>query len=158
VNATAATAEGAAKPEVTFVFTETNAPVRKIAGWTKISEEVLEDFPAVKSVIDQQLPFMVQQTEEAELLSGDGTGQHLTGLLNTSGIQTQAKGSATPTATNVNAIYNAITKIRVNSFLEPDGIIVHPNDWQIMRLTRTRTASIMPAVRSPVPTATRATL
>lgn len=135
VNATAATAEGAAKPEVTFVFTETNAPVRKIAGWTKISEEVLEDFPAVKSVIDQQLPFMVQQTEEAELLSGDGTGQHLTGLLNTSGIQTQTKAAATPAATNVNAIYNAITKIRVNSFLEPDGIIVHPNDWQIMRLS-----------------------
>jgi HK97 family phage major capsid protein len=135
VNATAVTAEGAAKPEVTFVFTETNAPVRKIAGWTKISEEVLDDFPAVRSVIDQQLPFMVQQTEEAELLSGDGTGQHLTGLLNTSGIQTQTKAAATPAATNVNAIFNAITKIRVNSFLEPDGIIVHPNDWQIMRLT-----------------------
>lgn len=135
VNATAVTAEGAAKPEVTFVFTETNAPVRKIAGWTKISEEVLEDFPAVKSVIDQQLPFMVQQTEEAELLSGDGTGQHLTGLLNTAGIQTQTKAAASPAATNVNAIYNAITKIRVNAFLEPDGVTVHPNDWQIMRLT-----------------------
>src|SRR5678809_1316279 len=58
-------------------------------------------------------------------MNGNGTSPQLNGFYNKV-TQTQAKGAdATPTA-----IYKAITKVRVNGFAEPTGIVLHPNDWQ----------------------------
>jgi HK97 family phage major capsid protein len=75
---------------------------------------------------------MVRARLDSELLNGNGTPPNLTGILNTAGIQTQAKGTD-PTP---DAILKALDLIRVNSFYEPDAIILHPNDLQAIRLLR----------------------
>jgi hypothetical protein len=31
-------------------------------------------------------------------------------------------------------IYNQITALRATSFVEPDAIVIHPTDWQTIRL------------------------
>ena len=42
-----------------------------------------------------------------------------------------------PASTTIgNALYAAITKIRVNALVEPDGIVMHPNNWQALRLAK----------------------
>ena len=129
--------EGGLKPEATFSLNEVNAYVIKIAVITKMTDELLSDYPAVASYINQRLPYMVELTEEDQLLNGDGSTGNLTGLLNTAGLLTQAKGGDN----TADAIFKAITKIRFGTGLatggwEPDGIVMNPLDWQNIRLTK----------------------
>jgi HK97 family phage major capsid protein len=125
-------AEGAAKPEALFEYAEVDAPVRKIAAYTKVTDELFADYLAVASYINQRLPYMVERTEEDQILNGDGIAPNLTGILQTAGIQTQAKGADSA----ADAIYKAMTKIRFTGFFEPDGIVIHPNDFQDIRLLK----------------------
>lgn len=132
-NAATTVAEEGAKPEATFDTSEVDAPVRKIGVTAKVTDELFEDFPAIRDYVDNRLRYMVVMREDAQLISGDGNAPNITGLLNVSGIQTQAKG-ADP---GPDAIYKAMTKVRAVGFFEPDGVIAHPNDWQDIRLLRT---------------------
>lgn len=138
-NAATTVAEGATKPEAAFDTSEQDAPVRKIAVTAKVTDELFSDFPAMRDYIDQRLPFMVQQTEEAQLLTGDGNAPNIKGILNVAGIQTQAKG-ADPAP---DAIYKAMVKILAVGFFVPDGVVIHPTDWQGIRLLRTSTDAYM---------------
>lgn len=132
-NAAAEIAEGLAKPESALALTEKTSAVRKIATHLPITDEALEDVPFIESYIDTRLRLFVRQREDGQLLAGDGAAPNLRGILNTAGILTQAKG-ADPTP---DAVYKAMTKIRVQGFMEPTGAVFHPNDWQDVRLLRT---------------------
>lgn len=132
-NAASTVAEGGTKPESTLIYTQVDEPVRKIANVIKVSDEMLNDLPFIRSQIDGRLTLFVRITEEAELLTGNGVAPDLTGLLNRSGLTAaQAVGGDT----RIDAIYKDVTKIRVGSFLEPDGIVLHPTDWQTIRLLK----------------------
>lgn len=131
-NAATTVAEGAAKPEASFDLSEADAPVRKIAVVAKVTDELMADFPAVRDYINNRLRFMVAEREEAQILNGSGVAPNLTGILTTSGILTQAIGVDTA----LDAIHKGATKIRVQGHFEPDGIVIHPNDWQDLRLAK----------------------
>lgn len=132
-NAAAETAEGGDKPEAALEFDEKTSPVRKIAVFLPVTDELFEDVPAMRSYVENRLRTFVRQREDGQLLNGNGAGVNLRGILNTAGIQTQAKG-ADPVP---DAIYKAVTKIAVNAFLDASGVVFHPNDWQDIRLLRT---------------------
>jgi HK97 family phage major capsid protein len=53
-------------------------------------------------------------------------------------IQSQPRGSDP----QLEAIYRAITKVR-NAFYEPDGIVLHPSDWETIRLSKTTTGEYL---------------
>jgi HK97 family phage major capsid protein len=131
-NAATTVAEGGTKPEASFDTSEADAPVRKIAVVAKVTDEMFADFPQIRDYVNNRLRFMVLQTEEAQLLTGDGNAPNMTGLLNVSGIQTQAMGADNA----VDAIYKAMTKIRTVGFFEPDGVVIHENDWQDIKLSK----------------------
>lgn len=132
-NAADTVAEGAEKPESTLEFTEKSSSVRKIATVLPVTDELMADEPAMRSYVDNRLEVFLKLKEEDQLLSGDGIAPNIRGISNTIGIQTQAKG-ADPTP---DAIYKAMTLIQVNSFLDPSGVVMHPLDWQDIRLLRT---------------------
>lgn len=131
-NAATTVTEGATKPEAAFDMSEADAPVRKIAVTAKVTDEMYQDFPQMQSYIDGRLRYMVGATEEAQLLNGDGNAPNITGILQTSGIQTQDKS----TDENLDAIHKAITKVRAVGFFEPDAIVMHPTDYQLLRLSK----------------------
>jgi HK97 family phage major capsid protein len=74
---------------------------------------------------------------EQGVISGDGTGENLTGILNTSGIQTFGKGSMN----EVDAIFHARTLCRTGSKLAPTGVVMNPVDYEQVRLLRENAAS-----------------
>lgn len=135
-NNAAAVAEGAIKPESALGFTQRNAQVRKLATVLPVTDELLQDQPGAQAYVDGRLRVFMALTEESQLVSGNGTAPNLLGIMNTPGIQTIARDAAGGEPAP-DAVYRAMTAIRVTAFLEPNGIIFHPNDWRDIRLLRT---------------------
>ncbi len=132
-NAAAEVAEGGTYAEAALALTERTSIVEKIGVWLPITDETLEDEPRTRGYVNNRLPFMVRQRLDGQVLVGNGTSPNLRGILNVVGIQTQAKG-ADPVP---DAVYKAMTKVRVVGRALPNAFVAHPNDWQDVRLLRT---------------------
>jgi HK97 family phage major capsid protein len=128
-------AEAAAKPEQDFDVEPASATVKKIAAWTKISDELIEDSPAAESYVRTRLGFAVMKQEDTQLISGDGTGANVLGLLGTPGLQTQAKGGDT----TLDAIRKGIGKVEENSDFAVTGIVINVHDWTNISLLKDST-------------------
>ena len=132
-NAAAAVAEGAAFPESTLVLTEQSSPVEKLAVFLPITDEQLEDVSQATGYVNNRLPFMLNQKLDSDIVVGSGVSPILEGFLNVTGIQTYAL-SAEPVP---DAIHRGITLVNVTGRAIADGILMHSNDWQGVRLLRT---------------------
>lgn len=132
-NNAAEAAEGGTYAEAALALTEQTSIVRKIAVFLPVTDEQLEDVPQARGYVDNRLPFMIRQRLDSQILVGSGAGVNLRGILNVVGIQTQAKG-ADPTP---DAVYKAMVKVRVTGRAMPNGIVMHPTNWQDIRLLRT---------------------
>jgi HK97 family phage major capsid protein len=132
-NAAATRAEAAAAAESTLVFNRVAETVRSIAHFIPVTQEMMEDQDQTQSYVDGRLRLGLDLAEEDQLLNGDGTGTNLTGLMNRSSLATsQARGSDT----NADAIFKQITNIMTTAFVLPDGVIIHPNNWQTIVLSK----------------------
>lgn len=132
-NAAASVAEKGAKPESALAFTERSAAVRKIATVLPITDELMADEPAMRSYVEARMLLFLRLAEEAQLYNGSGTAPDIQGILGVSGINVQAKG-ADPAP---DAIFKALTKVQTTSYLNPSAIVMHPTDWQNVRLLQT---------------------
>ena len=126
--------EAGAKPEATLALTERSSPVQKIAVWIPVTSEQLEDVTGIQSYLNNRLTLMLRQRLDLQLLVGNGAAPNLMGLLNVVGHQTFVLAGD-----QYDAIYQAIKQVRVTGEAEADNIVMHPNDWQQLRLARTDT-------------------
>ena len=131
-HASAETAEGGLKPESSFELTEKTSPVTEIADSIPVTDVQLEDVSMVASFLEGRLRFGIRQRLDGQVINGNGMSPNLTGILNVTGIQTQAKGTD-PTP---DAVFKAGTKLRVTGRVQPTHVVFHPNDWQQIRLLR----------------------
>lgn len=132
-----AVAEGGAKPQMHYVDpTAVTDALKKIAGWIRFSDEMVEDLDFIVSEINQRLLYDLAAQEEVQLLSGSGTGANVQGLLNRSGIQTEARGTTASGDTAADTLFRAITKVETATGLSADGIVISPADYQTLRLAR----------------------
>lgn len=132
-HAAAERAEGGTFAESTFAFTERSSNVQKITDSVPVTDEQLEDVPMMSGYINGRLTFGIRQRLDLQCAAGDGSSPNLRGIKNTAGIQTQAKG-ADPVP---DAYFKAMTKIRLGGRAVPTHHLMHPTDWQGVRLMRT---------------------
>ncbi len=131
----ATVAEGGAKPQFHNVDpTAVTDALKKIAGWWDTSDEMVEDLPFMVSEINNRGLYRLSMVEEAQLVNGLGTGSTVRGLLNRVGIQTEVQAIAPDSAQD--ALFRAITKVQTATGLPADGIIIHPTDYQKLRLSK----------------------
>ena len=137
-----------AKPQSTMTFVGEQAPVRTIAHWEAAHRNVLADEPQLRSIIDNELLYGLRLTEDTQILSGSGTGEDLAGILNNGSIQTYSwsAGATTPVAdTKADAVRRAAT-LSYLAYYEPTGIIVNPNDWEDIELTKNSQGTYLLAI------------
>lgn len=127
-------AETAQKPESNYIWEMDDAPVRTIAHWVPVSRQAMDDIPQLQSEIDGELRYGLDFVEEAEILKGDGTGQHIHGLV------PQATPYANPGVTVVNPTKIDVLRLAIlqASLAEypADGIVLNPTDWADIELTK----------------------
>ena len=75
----AVTAEGAAKPESNWESTIKTGVVQTIAGWVKMTEQMLEDNANIATFINDDLQREINEKVEAQIVNGSGSGE-LSGL------------------------------------------------------------------------------
>ena len=125
--------EAGLKPESTLIFEAGTAPVRKIATWIPVTEEMLEDSAQIASIIDARLRSFIELAEEDQLLNGDGIAPNLLGFNFLPGL---APAVVTGLDTNADALFKQITAITTTSLLTPTGIVINPGDWANIQLAK----------------------
>jgi HK97 family phage major capsid protein len=137
-NASASTAEGAAAPESALTFTNVNQPVQKITTFLPVSEEAMDDISAFQSYLDQRLMLGVQLAEDLELLSGSGVSPHLSGFTTRAGLSAaQPRGADS----NADCVLKQIGNLQAAVYQRPDGIVMHPTNWQTILLSKNANGS-----------------
>jgi len=132
-NAAAVVTEGQSKPYSDLTFELKNAPVRTVAHLFKASRQILDDAPALQSYIDARARYGLQLAEETELLSGDGTGVHIKGLIPSA---TAFDAQFVPTAQqNIDTVRLAILQVYLAK-IPASGIVLNPIDWAKIQLTK----------------------
>ena len=136
------------KPQSSFAFVGEQAPVRTLAHWEAAHRNVLADEPQLRSIIDNELMYGLRLLEDSQILNGDGAGENLLGVLQTPNIQEYAwsDGATSPVAdTKADAIRRAAT-LSFLAYYEPSGIVMHPNDWEDIELTKDANGQYLVAV------------
>jgi hypothetical protein len=130
--AAAETAEAGTYAEDAFVFTRATSAVRKIGSQIPVTDEQLADVGSMRSLLDNRLRFGLEARLDQQILVGDGNSPNLQGLFTATGIQTQAKGADSA----ANAIFKAMTLVRITGRAIPDTIVMHGTDWANVRLAQ----------------------
>jgi HK97 family phage major capsid protein len=138
------------KPQSSFQFVGEQAPVRTLAHWEAAHRNVLADEPQLRSIIDNELLYGLRLLEDNQILNGDGAGENLKGVLQTTGIQTYNHASVSaamsaPKDTKADGLRRAAT-LSFLAYYEPSGIVMHPNDWEDIELTKDANGQYLVAV------------
>jgi HK97 family phage major capsid protein len=126
--------EGVAKPKSDITFDLITAPVRTIAHYFKASRQIMDDAPALRSYIDARARYGLRYAEEEELLTGDGTGQHLNGII-TQATAFNAGLVTIDTPQRIDELRVAALQVMLAEF-PPTGFVMHPIDWAAIQLTK----------------------
>lgn len=141
--------EGTLKPESNITYERVDVPVRTIAHWIRASKQVLADFKQLQSMINGRLRWGLKIKEEDEILYGDGTGEHLLGLVPQATNYNTALNR--PGDTQIDTIRHAILQVRL-AYYPASGIVTSPTDWHNIELTKDNENRYMmasPTARTP---------
>lgn len=133
--AAAEVAEGALKPEATFVFAEETTPVREIAVTLPVTDVQFEDVPFIESLIETMLREDILERLDSQILVGDGIAPNLEGLLNVTGIQDFNGGAGSDAFVDIQEAGNLLRTGAARA--TPTHVLLHPNDWTQLSTSKT---------------------
>lgn len=134
------TPEGGLKPLLDADLTQRTITAGKVAVRYKVSEELLQDFPAFEAELRSEAIDSVGLKESAGILNGSGSGGEIVGVSGFMPAYTmQNHEVATPNY--FDALYACIMQIRSNTQYnyEPNGVLVNIADYATMMGTKSTT-------------------
>ena len=134
-NAAAPVAETTLKPESALAWTLENTPVQTIATWIPASRQALDDLPMLEGLIDTELRYMLDITEDAQLLAGDGVSPNLDGLITNATVYSGAAEAKISNPTLIDKLRVAMLEATLNLY-PADGVVLHPEDWMVIETTK----------------------
>lgn len=153
----------ATKPKSDIQYISDSTKVKRQAHWIAVHRDTLADEPDLRNRINTKLLYGLRLLEDAQILSGDGVGENLRGILNTPGIQAYNHPQDSPsfvldtdpavagnqtnygTDNTADAVRRAATQAYL-SFYQPNGVVLHPNDWEEMELIKDANGQYLLAV------------
>jgi len=129
--AVATVAEGAAKPQVDRDFTAYDAPVETIAGFVRISMQLLDDMSTLRSFLPNMLQKDIREEEDSQFLYGDGSTPNLGGLSKAGNFTAFAAWTADANAQLLDLLMSAVVQLE-SANQAANGILLHPKDWLTM--------------------------
>jgi HK97 family phage major capsid protein len=128
--------ETSLKPENQVTFAPTSERVKTIATWIPATRQILDDFTELAGFINTSLSYYVNLAEEQQLLSGDGTGENLHGLIPQATTFNSGLLNNTAGWNRMDVVGRAVEQLMAAKELTPSFVVMHPNDWWAIRLTK----------------------
>lgn len=130
-------AEGAAKPQVDWEYIERSAPTRKIAAFTKVSKEMMDDVDNIAQDIALELTEQIMLFSDEALITGDGSGVTLLGV--DENATPFAPGSvllnSVDGANDMDVLRAAVAQVFRANFI-PNRIVVNPDKLASMEMEK----------------------
>lgn len=128
-DAAAETALGTAYGEASYAYELRQALVKDIGHFTPAHRSNMADEGQLQGLIEGRLQTGVELRFESQLVSGDGIGENLLGILNTDNIG-HVERNGTTSERLLEVIHRGITTVRLSLFQEPDAIGIHPTSYE----------------------------
>lgn len=130
--------ETSPKGESTYTWNSVSDTVKTIAHFVNVSRQALDDVPWLQNMLNSELMYGLKLKEETEILSGDGLGQHINGIIK------QATAYSTGTYnvsgdTKLDKLRHAKLQARLAGLgtFGPDAFVLHPTDMHTIELIKT---------------------
>lgn len=120
------TGEGATKNQVDYDLAAVDAPVTKITAFAKVTEEMLDDIPALTGFLGRRLTKDIRKKEDQQLLYGTGLSNQLTGL--SINATTFAAYEADTNAQIIDLLISVYATLESLEY-EASGVLLSPKDY-----------------------------
>jgi HK97 family phage major capsid protein len=141
-NGAAAKAEGATLGQTDFDMTATDANVRKIGTYLRISDEMLHDTPQISSYLSARVPAKLMEVEDDQILGGNGSAPNLNGFYNSgTNFDVSANGKfyqSVEAANEFDVLVAAINQLQIANY-KADYILLNPTDFHKILLLKDTT-------------------
>lgn len=129
----AVVAEGALKPESNLEWELAEAPVRTIAHWIHVARQTMDDIPQLEGEIDNELVYGLDLAEEDQILSGDGVGQNLSGLITNASAY---GGTYEPAGSSrIDRLRFSLLEASLAGY-PADGMVLNEIDWALIETSK----------------------
>ena len=132
------TAEGAAKTQISWTYSEDNADVKKITAYVKVSKEALDDLDFLRSEINTDLRQEIELKLDEQIAEGSGVGQNLKGILTYApafAVAGTSLAAAVDGANRLDVLRSAVALIRKAKF-RANYIAINPVDAALMDMEK----------------------
>jgi len=131
--------EGVGKTQLSVLYVEKTANVKKIAVYGKVTTEMLADLPQLISYIQNNLMKRLEIKIEDQLLAGDNIGENLNGAKTVATAFSAGAQANLIERANEWDVLNAIaTQVEIANGM-PNAVFVHPSTLQAMRAVKSST-------------------
>ncbi len=137
----AATAEGSAPTDSEFALSANDAVVQKLTSVLTISQEMLDDTPALGSYLSNRIPAKLNALLDTQVISGNGTSPNLQGIATNAGSTDFDEAASAPfyhaieSAQELDVIIVAMNQLALLNY-QADAVLLNPTDFHKIYLLK----------------------